>query len=100
MRSTIHLVSSGDFPLFAAGIRRSRREWWSRVQRHQVEGLDMEAVASLLRERLADGPRRQSELVEVLSSAGLPRIAWSGAGMSGREAVAGPERGQRTAPHA
>lgn len=81
MRSTIHVVSAADYPLFAEAIREGRREWWLRVQRHRVEGLDMNRVAALLRRLLADGPRRQSELVEALEADGIPRIAWSGAGL-------------------
>jgi Winged helix DNA-binding domain len=27
MRATIHIVSAGDYPLFAEGIRKSRQEW-------------------------------------------------------------------------
>jgi hypothetical protein len=81
MRVTIHVVSARDYPLFAEGIRRSRREWWQRVQGHQVEGLDLEKVAKLLRKRLAGGPRRQSELTQMLEAEGFPRIAWSGAGL-------------------
>jgi len=81
MRVTIHLISARDYPLFTEGIRKSRREWWLRVQRHQVEGLDMEAVARRLRELLAEGPRRQAELIEALQAEGFPRIAWSGAGL-------------------
>ena len=81
MRVTIHVVSAGDYPLLAEAIRRPRRAWWSRVQRHQVEGLDMEAVAALLRERLADGPLRQAELASLLAAEELPRVAWSGAGL-------------------
>jgi Winged helix DNA-binding domain len=81
MRATIHVVSAGDYPLFAAGIRRSRREWWRRVQRHQVEGLDMGAVASRLKAYLAEGPRRQAEIMKHLEDDGFPRMAWSGAGL-------------------
>lgn len=79
MRGTIHTVSAEDFPLFAAGLRDGRRQWWLRVQQHQVEGLDMEAVASLLRERLARGPCRANDLKDLLSARGLPSVAWSGA---------------------
>jgi Winged helix DNA-binding domain len=81
MRATIHIVSAADYPLFAAAIRNPRREWWTRVQRHQVEGLDMNRVAAVLRDHLANGPRRQAELVQLLQAEGFPRIAWSGAGM-------------------
>ena len=79
MRSTIHTVSADDFPLFAAGLREGRRQWWLRVQQHRIEGLDMEAVAVLLRARLARGPCRANELKDLLSADGFPPVAWSGA---------------------
>jgi hypothetical protein len=43
--------------------------------------MDMDAVAALLRERLAAGPRRQAELVSLLAAEGYPAVAWSGAGL-------------------
>jgi hypothetical protein len=81
MRVTIHTVSAPDFPLFASAIRRGRREWWSAQYRHQVEGLDMAAVAARVRKHLAAGPRRASKLKEFLASEGIPAVAWSGLGM-------------------
>src|SRR5262249_7849838 len=63
----------------AAGLREGRRQWWLRVQRHRIEGLDMEAVAVLLRARLAPGPCRAHGLKDLLSADGLPPVAWSGA---------------------
>ncbi len=81
MRSTIHVVSARDFWLFAAGIRAGRQRWWLRVQRHQVEGLDMQAAAACLRAHLAAGPRRAAELKELLRAEGLPPVAWSGVGL-------------------
>ena len=81
MRVTIHTVSAADYWPLVEGIRTERRQWWSRVQRHQVEGLDMEEVAAVLRRHLDGRSCRQAELVEVLDSAGFPRIAWSGAGL-------------------
>jgi hypothetical protein len=81
MRVTIHTVSARDFPLFASGIRWGRRDWWSAQHRHQVEGLDMAAVAARIRKHLAAGPRRASELKELLASEGIPAVAWSGLGM-------------------
>ncbi|MGH2555981.1 MAG: DNA glycosylase AlkZ-like family protein, partial [Actinomycetota bacterium] len=62
MRVTIHMVSAGDYWQFVEAIRKGRREWWQRVQRHQVEGLDMKKVAGLMRTSLKDGPRPQAEL--------------------------------------
>jgi hypothetical protein len=41
----------------------------------------MTKVAELLRKMLADGPRRQSELTQLFEAAGLPRFAWSAAGL-------------------
>lgn len=81
MRVTIYIVSARDYPLFAAAIRKGRREWWLRVQRHQLEGLDMETVAGRLREHLADGPRRYAELTGMLEAEGFPSVASSGAGL-------------------
>jgi winged helix DNA-binding protein len=82
MRVTIHVVSARDFPLFASGIRIGRREWWLRVHRKDLEaGLDMEKVAARLREHLAEGPRRASELKELLAADGFPGVVWSGAGL-------------------
>jgi hypothetical protein len=82
MRSTIHIVSAADYPLLAEAIRRGRRAWWSRVQRHQMTGLDMRKVAARLRKELKDGPRRQAELTAVLKADGFPLpAAWSGAGL-------------------
>jgi hypothetical protein len=81
MRVTIHMVSARDHPLFAAGVRRSRREWWLRIHRKEIEGLDMEEVAARLREHLSNGPVRAAHLVELLGEGGFPPVAWSGAGL-------------------
>jgi hypothetical protein len=81
MRSTIHVVSAGDFPLLAAGVRTSRQQWWIRIQRNQIDNLGMETVARLLRERLALGPARVPELKKILSANGIPPLAWQGAGL-------------------
>src|SRR2546427_8740013 len=79
MRSTIHMVSARDFALFAAAVRRGRREWWLRVQKDAAT-LDMDAVAARLREHLADGPVRAPRIAELLREDGFPPAAWSGAG--------------------
>jgi Winged helix DNA-binding domain len=81
MRQTIHVVSARDYPLLAEAVREPRRAWWRRVQGRQAEGLDMDAVAALLRERLAAGPRRQAELASLLAAEGIAAVAWSGAGL-------------------
>jgi len=81
MRATIHIVSARDFPLLAAASRRGRREWWLRVQAKRLKGIDMEAVAARMRQHLSDGPRRHSELIELLRAEGFPRIAVVSVGM-------------------
>jgi hypothetical protein len=80
MRSTIHLVSAADYPILAAGLRRSRREWWSRVRRNDLDGLDMDAAVERVRPFLAERPRRQAEILEFLAGEGLPRVVWDGLG--------------------
>ena len=81
MRVTIHMASAEDYPLFSAGLREERRRWWLRAHRKQAAGVDMAAVADLLRGLLAGGPRRAPELIQALESEGFPRIVWSGAGL-------------------
>lgn len=81
MRVTIHMVSAADYPLFAAGIRKGRRQWWLRAWRQQSQGVDMEAVARSVRRFLADGPRRHAEIVEMLQAEAYPRAAWAGVGL-------------------
>lgn len=80
MRATIHMASAADFALFAAGVRRPRREWWERVSRRELAGLDMAAAAAHMRKQLEAGPRRQAELAASLADAGFPKIAWQGMG--------------------
>jgi hypothetical protein len=82
MRVTIHIVSARDYPLLTEAVRRSRREWWRRVARER--SLDPEAwdrVAALVREALAHGPRRRSELIETLVAAGYRKEIWEGVGL-------------------
>jgi hypothetical protein len=76
MRSTIHIVSAADYPLFAAGTRDARREAWLRTQRKALEGIDMAALLKRVRGHLAHGPRRAGEMLKLLEAEGYPRIAW------------------------
>lgn len=78
MRVTIHMASSRDFPLFAAGVRESRRIWWLQAARRQHDAAAMAAVARRLRSLLGDGPRRRGEIVERL---GLDSTTFGGAGL-------------------
>jgi hypothetical protein len=81
MRVTIHMVSAREYPLFAAGLRSSRRSWWLRIHKRELDGLDMEEVAARLRKHLRGGPRRAEELKRLLAADGFPDVAWSGAGL-------------------
>src|SRR5439155_11708410 len=81
MRTTIHTVSAGDYWLLAAGVRRTRREWWLRVHRKELEGVEMESVAKRLRRRLPEGPLRAATLIEFIRAESVPSVAWSGAGL-------------------
>ena len=82
MRSTIHLVAAGDFPLFSAGVRSARREWWTRIARARgLDHLDLPAAAAVVRSALERRPHRRAELVEALASAGFPPEIWEGVGL-------------------
>jgi hypothetical protein len=76
IRSTIHMVSAVDWPLFAAGTRNVRREWWLRASRSETSKIDVEAVLARVRSLLAERPRRQAEMVKLLEAESNPRIAW------------------------
>jgi len=80
MRATIHMVSAADYWPMTAGIRRIRREWFEKVSRRDLAGTDMEAVASAVREELADGPLPMRELTSRSVARGYaPRTAaWAG----------------------
>jgi hypothetical protein len=81
LRVTIHIVSAADYPPFTEAIRRSRREWWERATRRELAGVDVEAAAALVRERLAAGPARQAELTGLLAERGFPKAVWTGVGL-------------------
>ena len=78
LRSTIHMVSARDYWLFLAATRRGRQEWWRRITRKGFGEIDVEAAAALFRDELAAGPRRATELRELLARRGFPAVAWSG----------------------
>jgi Winged helix DNA-binding domain len=81
LRVTIHVVSAADYPPFTEAIRAGRREWWARATRAELAGVDLEAAAAVVRERLAAGPARQAELVKLLTDKGYPRVVWNGIGL-------------------
>lgn len=62
MRVTIHLVSARDYWLYAAAVRRARREWWLRLQRGAVDEAKVIDSANSIRTALSAGPRTVKEL--------------------------------------
>jgi hypothetical protein len=74
MRETIHIVSRFDYPLFAAGIRRSGQEWWRRVNKVPQQ-VDMEAFARRAREFLRGTTRTRAEIEEFLRDNDFPRAS-------------------------
>jgi DNA glycosylase AlkZ-like len=76
MRSTIHLVSARDYPLFAAGTGPARRAWLERVQGGRLTARQIERAVELVRSELAAGPRRQKELQAALVDKGFDRLGW------------------------
>jgi hypothetical protein len=75
MRVTIHTVSAADYWPMMAGTRRVNLEWYTRAD-PEIGGTDMQAVATAVREELADGPLRMAELTSRVAARGfLPRAA-------------------------
>ena len=66
MRATIHVVSRRDYWPFAVAIRAAQRDWWLRMHKPRPTERELERQAEKLRALMADGPRRQEELVEVV----------------------------------
>jgi hypothetical protein len=82
MRCTIHMVAADDYWPMCAGIRESRREWWLRIARSRhLPDVDYDAVAGVLRDALAGGPRSALDLVAALDRAGYDKPIWEGAGL-------------------
>ena len=65
MRETIHLVSRADYPLFAAGIRRSNQEWRLRVDKRESD-VEVAAAARKLRRHLRGRTISRKELDGLL----------------------------------
>ncbi len=78
MRGTIHTVSAADYWPMMAGVGRISREWFTKQVRAMAE-TDMVAAASAVREELADGPLRITELSRRLETRGFPprAAAWA-----------------------
>ncbi len=75
LRETIHVVSAGDYWVFALATRDARRQWWLRTHRWQVAETRMKRAAARLRAVLASGPRPRAELQGELDN-----VEWRGVG--------------------
>ena len=64
MRTTIHIVSRGEYWLFANGVRRSQQEWASRIGALPPDR-KLHTNAERLRDALHDGPKTVKELGEL-----------------------------------
>jgi hypothetical protein len=81
MRATIHTVSAADYWPMTVGVRRARREWFMSTVRRELEGVDLVALSSAIRDELAAGPLRQVELTKRLIGRGFPERASSAPGI-------------------
>ena len=61
MRVTIHAVAARDYWPLALAVRAARRSWWLRIHREHTE-TEVAAAAGRVRERLAGGAARWTEL--------------------------------------
>jgi 8-oxo-dGTP pyrophosphatase MutT (NUDIX family) len=78
MRTTIHTVSASDYWLFTEGIRRLRRESWTKSHAKRADMTKMPSVSRRAESLLADGPRWRRELMEEL---GIDASTFNGIGM-------------------
>ncbi len=78
MRTTIHLVSARDYPLFRVATRDARREHWLNARKGKVDARRLASSARRVEKLLADGPRHRDELFEL---AGSDSMAWNGVGI-------------------
>lgn len=77
MRCTIHMVSARDYRPLTEAVRTQRRRWWLRSPRGVTEA-EMAAAAEATASRLADGPRRQADLVAGLVADGVAAAVFPG----------------------
>ena len=65
LRSTIHLVSAGDYWAFALGSKAARQEAWLRFDRKRLSRKDMQSTAAAVRKALADRVEHRDQLLEL-----------------------------------
>jgi hypothetical protein len=68
MRTTIHLVSAGDYWSMCAGIRDARRKAWLDARRASVGEAEVTKAAATVRERLKAGAQGRKELMEGMDN--------------------------------
>src|SRR6266545_3483404 len=73
MRTTIHLVSARDYPLFRVATRDARREHWLNARKGKVDARRLASSARRVEKLLADGPRHRDELFELVGSDSMVR---------------------------
>jgi hypothetical protein len=81
LRSTIHLVSAGDYWAFALGSRAARQEGWLRFDKKRLSRKDMESAAKDVRKALARGRvEHRDELLELVRKRDpeRPTHLWNG----------------------
>jgi uncharacterized coiled-coil protein SlyX len=78
MRSTIHLVSAGDYWPFAIATRSIRRDWWLKSHKGGPTARQMADAAKRLRRRLREGPLRRAD---VEATVGGGAVGVGGVGM-------------------
>ena len=74
MRTTIHLVSAGDYWSFAAAVRGARRQLWVKTGRDRPKPAQVAAAAKRLRRALAKGSLSRAEIDELLGKPGPQMI--------------------------
>ncbi len=77
MRCTIHMVSAADYHPLSEAVRAQRRRWWLGARKDLSED-QMAAAAGCVRRALADGPRKQADLVAAMTAEGFPSAAFPG----------------------
>jgi Winged helix DNA-binding domain len=82
LRSTIHIVSAGDYWAFALGSRAARQEAWLRFDKKRLSRTDLEATAKAVTKALGGGVRHRDELLEVARRRDpeRPTHLWNGVG--------------------
>ena len=78
LRATIHMSSRHDYWPVIEAVRSVRRDWWLRAPRRQGDEAAIRRDADRVREFLADGPRRRTEIV---SAVGMDSAGWNGASL-------------------